>query len=186
MTEPGVINVDFAHIRQMMKLGGGALMAIGQGDGDKKAMNAIHQALNHPLLESVSLNQAAGIIANFTGGQDLTLFDVGEALAHIQTTAGGDVDVVMGFNNDNRLGDRAQVILVITGLGAPSMEDVIGKRDDRPFVVQPSAIPRAVSPDDETHPVSIPLAPPAMMATAASDLDMPAFMRRRERYSTES
>jgi cell division protein FtsZ len=186
VTEPGVINVDFAHIRQMMKLGGGALMAIGQGDGDKKAMSAIHQALNHPLLESVSLNQAAGIIANFTGGQDLTLYDVGEALHHIQLEAGGDVDVVMGFNNDNRLGDRAQVILVITGLGAPSMEDVIGKEAERPFVVQPSAVAHQISPDDETQPVTIPLAPAAMMANAVSDLDLPAFMRRRERYSTES
>ncbi|MEN8242570.1 MAG: cell division protein FtsZ, partial [Chloroflexota bacterium] len=125
VTSPGVINVDFAHIRSVMKLGGGALMAIGQGSGEGKALTAINQALNHPLLESISLENAAGIIVNFTGGKDLTLFDVGEALAHIQSLSRPDVDVVLGFDNDNRLNDRVQVILVITGLGAQTLEEIL-------------------------------------------------------------
>jgi cell division protein FtsZ len=98
VTSPGVINVDFAHIRSVMKLGGGALMAIGHGSGEGKALDAVNQALNHPLLESICLTNAAGIIVNFTGGSDLSLYDVGEALAHIHDLSRPDVDVILGFD----------------------------------------------------------------------------------------
>jgi hypothetical protein len=66
------------------------------------------------------------------------------------------------------------------------MEDVISIQPERLFVAQPYPIMVKANPDDETHPVSIPLAPAAMMANAISDLDLPAFMRRRDRYSTEA
>lgn len=185
VTEPGLINVDFAHIRQMMKLGGGALMAIGQGQGSDKALTAIHQALNHPLLESVSLENAAGIIVNFSGGKDLTLFDVGEALNYIRDEAGHDVDIVLGFNNDERLGDRAQVILVVTGLGASSLEDALQGTNR---VTQP-AIEEQVQPQEEyfeeEQVIPISLASTPLMAHAVDDLDLPAFMRRKDRYAAD-
>ena len=125
VTEPGLINVDFSHIKDMMQHGGGALMTIGHGKGPNKAEKAIHQALNHPLLESINLEQAAGVIANFTGGEDLSLPEVGRGLNQIQEMAGGSVDLVMGFNNDTRMDDRVQVILVVTGLGAQTLEEII-------------------------------------------------------------
>ena len=125
VTEPGLINVDFSHIKSVMQRGGGALMTIGHGKGEGKALKAVNQALNHPLLETINLGQAAGVIANFTGGEDLTLPEVGEALGHIQTMAGTSIDLIMGFNNDSRLEDKVQVILVITGLGAQTMEEIL-------------------------------------------------------------
>lgn len=185
VTKPGTINVDFAHIRQMMKLGGGALMAIGHGKGENKALSAINQALNHPLLESISLENAAGVIANFTGGEELTLFDISEALCHIQDHTGDLVDVVLGFSNDHRLGDRAQVILVVTGLGAQTLEEVI------PITKQPSHI-KAIKNQDKkvmeeeinsTEKISIRISAPPPSALTTGDLDMPAFMRKRIRYS---
>ena len=187
VTEPGVINVDFAHIRQMMKLGGGALMAIGQGQGDEKALTAINQALNHPLLESVSLENAAGIIVNFSGGKDLSLFDVSEALNYIREAAGHDVDVVLGFNNDERMGDRAQVILVVTGLGASSLEDALqGKTmETKPMIKEEELYEEEIYPEEQDQIIPITLASTPLMAHAVDDLDIPAFMRKRDRYGAD-
>lgn len=184
VTEPGMINVDFAHVRRMMELGGGALMAIGQGEGDAKAIKAIDQALNHPLLESVSLSDAAGIIANFSGGSSLSLFEVSDALEYIQQLAGKDMDVVMGFTSDERLDQRAQVILVVTGLGAPSLEEVLpgAERISLPHFDLPQEPPQPrVQPQKPIIPLDMPPAP-APRPRIIDDLDMPAFMRRSARY----
>jgi cell division protein FtsZ len=125
ITEAGLINVDFAHVRHIMKLGGGALMSIGHGQGDEKALKAVEQALHHPLLETATLTNAAGILVNFTSGEDLTIFEVGTAVNHLKDQAGSDVEIVMGVTRDDRLMDRAQVILIATGLGAPSLEETL-------------------------------------------------------------
>lgn len=183
VTEPGLVNVDFGHVRQMMKLGGGALMAIGQGEGNHKAVAAIDQALNHPLMESVSLPDAAGIIANFSGGKELTLFEVREALEYIHQLAEKEIDVVMGYSNDTRLGDRAQVILVITGLGAPTLEEVLpgAERLSNPIDFQVSREPLLEKTEYAAAPILT--AQPPIRSRIVEDLDIPAFMRRHERYT---
>jgi cell division protein FtsZ len=125
ITEPGLINVDFAHIRRLMQLGGGALMSIGQGQGENKARQAFDQALHHPLLESVSLENAAGVIANFTGGSDLSLMEVSEVLTEVQKEINAQAEIVMGVTHDSCMENRAQVILVVTGLGATTLEEAL-------------------------------------------------------------
>jgi cell division protein FtsZ len=185
VTEPGLINVDFAHIRQMMKIGGGALMAIGHGQGPDKAITAINQALNHPLLESVSLTEAAGVIVNFTGGRDLTLFDIGEALNHIQQISRPEVDVILGFNNDERMEDRVQVIMVITGLGAHTLEEILpGAERLSPLL----RVSNTITPQAREEKYPTPLIPVSVNNRISADLDLPAFMRQKERYTmrTES
>lgn len=122
ITQPGLINVDFAHIRQVMKMGGGALMSIGIGEGENKALKAVEQALHHPLLDSISIDSATGIIANFTGGDTLSFVEVMEALNHLQLKTGSQAEIIPGVINDPRMEDRAQAILVITGLGATAIE----------------------------------------------------------------
>ena len=181
VTEPGLINVDFAHVRQMMQLGGGALMAIGHGKGPDKALAAINQALNHPLLESVSLQEAAGVIVNFTGGKDLSLFDVGGALVHVQEISRPEVDIILGFNSDERLDDRVQVILVITGLGAQTLEDVLPGSEMLSPAVKVAQAPPLPSLGEQVG--RIPLGSPQIMNSVTADLDMPAFMRRKNRYN---
>ena len=180
VTQPGLINVDFAHVRNMMKRGGGAFMAIGHGQGEEKTFHAIQQALNHPLLESVSLEDASGVIANFTGGDDMSLYEVGEAIGHIRTMTGDDVDVVMGVSQDDRMRDRAQVILVVTGLGAKSqvssgaMEMGSKKEKAQSELKQVDAIPEMIEESRESTPVDI-----------LNDLDVPAFMRKRARVNAK-
>jgi len=199
ITEPGLINVDFAHVQHVMKLGGGALMSIGHGQGENKALKAVEHALNHPLLETASLNNAAGILINFTSGEDLTIFDVESACNHVKNTAGTDVEMVMGVTRDERLMDRAQVILIATGLGAPSLEDILPGliTKDRK---QPPTSEKAVSIDIEpaspvrrmlnthmdmetistlvqqTNPPDLPFEGGSAF-TLSANLDLPAFLR---------
>ncbi len=159
VTQPGLINVDFAHVRNMMLKGGGALMAIGQGKGEGKAVAAVQQALNHPLLESVSLKDASGVIANFSGGDDLSLFEVGEALGYLRDLVNEDVEVVMGVSHDERMTERTQVILVVTGIGAKSLSDVLPGAEKLQPVAVSTAVPAAAKV----------VAVPAMAAVNAGD-----------------
>lgn len=173
ITETGMINIDFAHIRRLIQLGGGALMSIGQGKGDDKALKAVEQALHHPLLESISLGNAAGIIANFTSGDSLTLLEVEAALTKLQSESGGNVEIVLGVINDIRMGDRVQVILVITGLGAKSLEETMGNLKAPVCNLQGSE--RGVAP-------SAPYYHHEYVGSTQS-MDLPAFLRRKVRFS---
>ncbi len=187
ITEPGMINVDFAHIRRLMKIGGGAFMSIGHGKGLNKARLAVDQALDHPLLEEISINQAAGIIANFTGGEDLTLFEVSEVLNDLHTRVGDQAEIVFGISNDERMLGRAQVILVITGLGAPTLEEVMPgislniesiSKQKQPPRPEPSPVSSDVIEPAEPIPAGI------SQAIGSNDLDIPAFLRRRSRTTS--
>lgn len=122
ITLPGLINVDFAHIRRLILLGGGALMSIGQAEGEGKSIRALRQALHHPFMQNVSLDHAAGVIANFTGGKDLTLTEVQESLCELQTHTGRDTEIVMGVINDESWEGRTQVILLVTGIGGTPLD----------------------------------------------------------------
>ena len=156
ITQPGLINVDFAHIRQVMQMGGGALMSIGIAEGENKAYNAIEQALHHPLLDSISVENANAIIANFTGGDNLTFLEVMEGLNHLQELTHNQADIIPGVINDPRMEDRAQVILVITGLGATPIETALPARKTQ---AQPQQQPepemvRAAKPVEEPTRIS--------------------------------
>lgn len=171
ITEPGLINVDFAHVRRLIQSGGGALMAIGHGHGEEKAYQAIEQALHHPLLESISLENAAGIIVNFTGGDDLTLFEVQDALTRLQSQTGQQTEIVMGVINNTEMKNRVQVILVITGLGAPSLEETFSKY----AVSEPVSEPEEAAPQQEPSPTW----QHTPFSSSSTNLDIPAFLRRR-------
>ena len=175
ITQPGLINVDFAHIRQMMMLGGGSLLSIGFGEGPGKAMQAIERALHHPLLDTINLESATGIIANFTGGTDLTFVEVTEALSRLQERTNNHADIIPGVISNDCMEGRVQVILVITGLGATPLEASMKSNKLQPVVAA------VTTPNPAPQPVAVPAAPQMEMAAAAGDPDLPAFMRRRIR-----
>ena len=192
ITETGLINVDFSHVRRLMQLGGGSLMSIGYGQGEDKARHAIEQALHHPLLDAVTIDSAAGIIANFTGGPDMTFCEVTEALTYLQEQAGNQAEIIPGVINDERMEDRAQVILIITGLGATPLEKTL------PGAERAISSARAASASNSMR-HEAPAPEPtrqtqvAMSAQAqnvkpdypnpATNLDLPAFMRKRNYLS---
>ncbi len=176
ITETGLINVDFAHVRRVMKLGGGALMAIGHGQGENKARKALEQALHHPLLETASLDNAAGILVNFTGGADLSLFEISEAVSCLREQANPNTEIAMGVITDERFDDRTQVILIVTGLGSPTLEETLPGARLRTAAPLPK---REIEPamGDRT---SIAITQPvAVEASLPNQLDLPAFLRRR-------
>ncbi len=176
ITEAGLINVDFAHVRRLIQIGGGALMSIGQAQGENKAQRALEQALNHPLLDSVALDSAAGVIANFTGGQDLSLFEVQSALTDLQAHTGEQAEIIFGVINDERMEGRAQVILMITGLGAPTLEEAFsGCKKSEPKPVTSTGSPVGAAAIPQPVPVS------AAANAVAAGHDLPAFFRYRSR-----
>lgn len=178
ITEPGLINVDFSNIRRLMKLGGGAFLAIGHGQGEDKVQQAIHKALNHPLVDQICLEHASGILVNFTGGDDLSLFEVNDALTDLQHHAGQNTEIVMGVINDNRMNGRVQAILIVTGLGARTLEEVLPgaeKITSQPKQMEEiSSVQQVIEAEADSS--SLPHIP------ASNDLDLPAFMRR-DRYT---
>jgi len=175
ITEPGLINVDFAHIRRLILLGGGALMSIGQGQGEDKAYQALDQALHHPLLEDVVLENAAGVIANFTGGSDLTLFEVQSALTNLQARTGSQTEIIFGVINDERMDGRAQVILLITGLGGRSLEEAMP--GFRKGASQPAGKRQEQVQAVETAPT--PVGEPVPLTASPLSRDLPPFFRYR-------
>jgi cell division protein FtsZ len=173
ITTTGVINVDFSHIQNMMRNGGGAILSIGYGQGSQKALKAVHQALHHPILEAIPVESASGIIANFSGGNDLSFIEVSEALCHLQDMAGTSLEIIPGVTSDENLHDRCQVILVITGLGATAVENISSQVAVRQTNSQPVSVYSSPRPSQPA------VMPEMQMAAAQSDLDIPAFMRRR-------
>jgi cell division protein FtsZ len=155
ITRAGLINVDFAHVRELMLRGGGALMSIGLGEGHRMAHSAVRQALRHPLLEVDSLEQAGGVLVHFTGGDDLTLFEIGEAVEELRQSFSPDVDLIFGATTEPGMSGRVQAILIVTGIGgrAVDAESVAADAEQVAALHQAPAIDR--------------------------NLDLPAFLRRR-------
>lgn len=187
ITTPGLINVDFANIRHLMTLGGGALMSIGQGEGENKAIQAIEQALHHPLLEVGSLDHAAGILVNFTCGEDLSLFEIEAALNHLQAQAGPQAEIVMGVVNDERFYDRVEVILIVTGLGAAPIDEAIPGFSKGQTRQPPSKEPSEILSNpqkNEDQKINLETAPQPQSLPIADNLDIPAFLRRSHPLGT--
>jgi cell division protein FtsZ len=179
ITQPGMINVDFAHIRNLMKNGGGSLLAIGTGEGENKVMDALEHALHHPMLEAINLEDASGIIANFTGGTDLSFVEVMEALTHLHEKARADAEIIPGVITDERMEDRAQVILVLTGIGATSVDtQAKAQAETAQTPIQAVTNPPAEPIQLHNFVPSTP-APQLELVGANTDLDIPAFLRRR-------
>ena len=180
VTQPGLINVDFSHIRNMMKNGGGSLLAIGNGEGENQAVQAVERALHHPMLEAINLENASGIIANFTGGDELSFGEVTDALTYLQQKTGNRVEIIPGVVNDKRMQNRTQVTLVITGIGGSAIDSSFKYETVRKTVSEPVSQSEAASYFEQPLPQSMPL-PQFEMAGTPNDLDIPAFMRRRPR-----
>jgi len=193
VTEQGMINVDFSHIKRLMKMGGGSFLAIGQGEGEGKAMQAVHNALRHPLLETVSLDHASGILVNFSGGNDLGFHEVIEAVEYLQSHANGDTDIVMGVVNDDRMVNRAQAILIVTGIGARPIQEVLPGAERlkaAPAEQYSTAVINPAVSKTTSHSEVLPLANASQNATAGEvDMDvqkMQLFTLPQQPISTES
>lgn len=115
ITVPGLINVDFADVRTIMREMGDALMGSGVSTGENRAIEAAHAAISSPLLEGVSISGALGVLVNVTGGPTMSLVEVDEAVSVIHEAAGEEANVIMGAVIDENLGDEMMVTVIATG-----------------------------------------------------------------------
>lgn len=113
ITTPGLINVDFADIRTIMQGSGTALMGVGIGSGDKRAIAAIKQAISSSLLD-VSIDGAKGVLFNIVGGPDLTMAEVDEAASIIAKSVDPEADIIFGAVIDDRMMDQIKVTIIAT------------------------------------------------------------------------
>ena len=116
ITEPGLVNLDFADVRTIMRDAGSALMGIGRASGENRAAAAARTAVSSPLLEA-SIEGATGILLNITGGSDIGLFEVNEAAEVVTGAADQNANVIFGAVIDDSLREEVQVTVIATGFG---------------------------------------------------------------------
>src|SRR6187455_1241079 len=116
ITVPGIVNLDFADVRTIMRDAGSALMGIGVGQGESRASEAARTAVSSPLLES-SIEGATGILLNITGPPDLGLFEVNEAAEVVTSAADQNANVIFGAVIDDGAQDEVRVTVIATGFG---------------------------------------------------------------------
>ena len=173
ITIPGLINLDFADVRTIMKDAGSALMGIGSSSGENRAGEAAKQAISSPLLEQ-SVEGATGILLNITGGSDLGLFEVNEAAEIIQSAADQNSNIIFGAVIDEGLGDEVRVVVIATGFDKPGAPAPLFDRE-RPSRADPErAEPRRRGPvmDDRQR---------SSLEIPDDDIDIPSFLRDRDR-----
>ncbi len=171
VTLPGLINLDFADVRTIMSDAGAALLGIGMGTGDKRAIEAAEQAVSSPLLET-SMEGARSILLSITGGRDLSLWEVNEAAKAVAEAAHPDANIIFGAMVDEKLEDQVWVTVVATGYGdAPKRRPSRGSRSPGAASRASSAARRAVTAQRE--PIAV------RRGGVVSDLDVPEFLPRR-------
>ena len=115
---PGLVNLDFADVKTTMSKAGLAIMGIGIGTGENRAIEAAERAMSHPLLEDIPITGAKGVLMNITSTSDMEFEEVAEASERIHDEVGDDADIFWGTSIDDSLGDELRVTILATGIGA--------------------------------------------------------------------
>jgi cell division protein FtsZ len=174
VTLPGLINLDFADVRTIMSDAGNALLGIGMGVGERRAIDAAEQAVASPLLET-SMEGARSILLSITGGVNLSLWEVNEAAKAVSEAAHPEANIIFGAMVDEKLDDQVWVTVVATGYGDQrarrAARDEMGAAGIATPLREPAGEPRVArtSPPRERPRVG----------TGARELDVPEFMPRR-------
>ena len=116
MVKPGLINLDFADIRTVMREMGKAMMGTGEATGERRAVEAAEAAISNPLLDDVSLKGARALLINITGGNDMTLFEVDEAANRIREEVDPEANIIFGSTFSDAMDGRMRVSVVATGI----------------------------------------------------------------------
>ncbi len=175
---PGLINLDFADVKNIMSEMGMALMGTGTASGENRAVEAAQKAISSPLLEDNTIQGARGVLLNITGGPNMTLFEINEASSLIQAEAHEDANIIFGTVVDETMGDEIRITVIATGFDdrGTSVGNVtsIGSMK-RGNLAVPTFIRNEKTPD-------VPLDPKTGTAADAEenpDLEIPTFLRRQ-------
>ncbi|MBC7545901.1 MAG: cell division protein FtsZ [Candidatus Sericytochromatia bacterium] len=196
ITIPGLINVDFADVKAVMSAAGSALMGVGTGTGEGRAVEAARTAISSPLLET-SIDGASGVIFNVTGGPDLTLYEVNEAAEVIYSVASPEANIIFGAVIDERVQGEIRITVIATGFDGGRGQQAQQRKDTVTTVkagghptqqqMQPNLpLPAATSQANGHHPAPAPASPATgdknndlfhAMPAASEPLDIPPFLR---------
>jgi cell division protein FtsZ len=183
ITSTGIINVDFADVRTIMQNGGAALLATGIGRGDNRALEAAQQAISSPLLDSISITGAQGVLINIIGGEDLTLGETTQINDVIHDAVGEEAEIIFGAVTDPAMQGEVRVTVIATGFDRAVTGETpapAGVRPTRPGVLDFAR--RAASAQVPVQPKATPVPPkPAAPPAAADvpDMEIPTFIRRQ-------
>jgi cell division protein FtsZ len=174
ITSTGVINLNLMHVRNMLSKAGPALMSIGQARGEDRAVEAAHLAIASPLTQLSSIAGASGILVNVTGGNDLSLDEVQQAVSTVSGVASPDADVFFGATVDPEMTDGIQVMLVAVGMNGraaftvsePAAHEKLSRRGGAGGM--------------RARPAALLDVQQSQQATDLYDLDVPTFLRRRK------
>jgi hypothetical protein len=175
ITHPGLINVDFADVRSVMENAGSALMGIGYGSGENRAIEAARGAIESPLLE-LSINGAKWLLLSITGGTDLSMFEIDEAARMITESCDPNANIIFGTSIDDRYTGEIKVTVIATGFSEESNAQLgaLSRGFGTSNLFQKSA-PHSQQPARPIHnQTSLPGAP-----AAGDDYDIPAFLRNK-------
>lgn len=134
MIMPGLINLDFADVKRIMEDKGKAIMGTGEAEGEDRARVAAEQALSNPILDDCSMKGAKGVLINITGGSDITLMEIDEAVNIIREEVDEDAEIIFGSSYDDTLSGRIRVSIVVTGIDEDSPMQVLKPKEMADFV----------------------------------------------------
>ncbi|MCM5555805.1 cell division protein FtsZ [Pleomorphomonas sp. NRK KF1] len=177
MVKEGLINLDFADVRSIMRGMGKAMMGTGEASGEKRAIQAAEAAIANPLLDEVSMQGAQGLLISITGGKDLTLFEVDEAATRIREEVDSEANIILGATFDDTMEGMIRVSVVATGIEPELVRqesvvrnnsaDAVGRTSPtRPVQVTTSAA-AAVAAQEVRQPFNQPAVRPAVIREAA-------------------
>ena len=188
ITTPGLINVDFADVKTIMKDAGTALLGIGTGVGENRAQMAARAAISSPLLD-LSIEGATGVLFNITGGNDLTMYEVDEAARVISNSADMDANIIFGAVVKEELVDQIRITVIATGFDetrarlaqmtepseAPSVEGVVSEISKEKDEEKKTEEEKKVGEKDEEPPAEI---PEDEDDSFGKRFEIPAFLRK--------
>ena len=131
MVKKGLVNLDFADVRSVMRDMGKAMMGTGEASGDKRAIQAAEAAIANPLLDEVSMKGARGLLISITGGNDMTLYEVDEAASRIRQEVDDEANIILGATFDESLEGIIRVSVVATGIDKPAQADEVNAAEVR-------------------------------------------------------
>jgi len=132
ITVPGFINLDFADVKRVMEKMGTALMGTGIAGGESRALDAAQMAINSPLLEDISIDQARGVLINITGSTNMTMDEVMEGSSFVKNEVHPDAEIIWGMVFDDSLAEMLRITVIATGIGELRDAKVVNLREIRP------------------------------------------------------
>ncbi len=160
ITTPGFINLDFADVKTIMSGMGKALMGIGHGTGENKALDAAKRAISSPLLEEASIEGARGVLVNVTGGLDMTLYEINHSITLIREAANEDVNLIFGAVIDENIRNEIRITVIATGFD---------REAESATALEPKGTSARSSASHES----------GISTRSPQDLDVPTFLRKR-------